>query len=298
MTNNVIPVVLCFDKRIILGASVTIKSLIDCAKDTTTYDIRILHSDLSLKEQKSLALLSEGTRHNIGFHYINPELFKNAPKSKGAWTEIVYYRFLTSSILSGYEKAIYSDVDVLIKDDLSDLYNTDISDYEFGAVRAEKNSPNAIGHKYFEENANEYIYWSGLLLINNKRFNEEKISEKLLENASKFDKRLKFFDLDLVNITCDKFKPLPLKYCLLQGFAYQDDFRKTSEYEFLKEIYTDEEILEAKNNPAIIHYAGKPGKPWRMKNPYSDYKEYMDNLPKELKQFTFRDIRKRLFSKN
>lgn len=292
-----IPIVLCFDSRIILGAAVTIKSLIDNAKNETVYDIRILHSDLSLKEQKNLTSLVEGTRHNMGFHYINPELFKNAPKSKGAWTEIVYYRFLTSRVLSEYEKAIYSDVDVLIKDDLSDLYNTDISDYEFGAVRAEKNSPNTIGHKYFEENKNEYIYWSGLLLINNKRFNEENILDKLLENASKFNKRLKFFDLDLVNITCDKFKALPFKYCLLQGFAYQDDFRKTSEYEFLKEVYSDEEILEAKNKPAIIHYAGKPGKPWRMKNPYSDYQEYIDKLPKELRKYTFRDIRKRLCSK-
>lgn len=292
-----IPVVLCFDSRIILGAAVTIKSLIDNAKNETVYDIRILHSDLSLKEQKNLTSLVEGTRHNMGFHYINPELFKNAPKSKGAWTEIVYYRFLTSRVLSEYEKAIYSDVDVLIKDDLSDLYNTDISDYEFGAVRAEKNSPNTIGHKYFEENKNEYIYWSGLLLINNKRFNEENILDKLLKNASKFNKRLKFFDLDLVNITCDRFKALPLKYCLIQGFAYQEDFRKASDYEFLKEVYSDEEILEAKNKPAIIHYAGKPGKPWRMKNPYSDYQEYIDKLPKELRKYTFRDIRKRLFSK-
>ena len=46
---TVIPVVLCFDSRIILGAAVTIKSLLDTAKDTTYYDIRILHSDLRLK---------------------------------------------------------------------------------------------------------------------------------------------------------------------------------------------------------------------------------------------------------
>lgn len=294
---NIIPVVLCFDSRIILGASVTIKSLIDTAKDTTCYDIRILHSDLDFKEQKNLSSLVEGTRHNIGFHYINPSLFENAPKTKGSWTEIVYYRFLTSSILTEYEKAIYSDVDVLIKDDLSELYNTDISDYEFGAVRAEKNSPNVIGHQYFEENKNEYIYWSGLLLINNKKFNDEKILDKLLVNAHKFNKRLKFFDLDLVNITCDKFKPLALKYCVLQGISYQEDFKKISEYEFLKEIYTDGEILDAKNNPAIIHYAGKPGKPWRMKKPYDDYQEYIDKLPKALQRYTFRDIRKKLFSK-
>ena len=142
-----IPVVLCFDSRILLGAAVTIKSLIDCAKENTCYDIRILHSDLKLKEQKNLTALIENTRHNIAFHYINPKLFENAPKSKGSWTEIVYYRFLTAQILPEYEKAIYSDVDVLFKDDLTELYETDITEYEFGAVKAEKNSPNTIGHK-------------------------------------------------------------------------------------------------------------------------------------------------------
>ena len=294
---NVIPVVLCFDSRIILGAAVTIKSLIDTAKDTTYYDIRILHSDLRLKEQKNLSSLVEGTRHNIGFHYINPNLFKNAPKSNGSWTEIVYYRFLAPYILNEYEKAIYTDVDVLIKDDLSELYNTDISDYELGAVRAEKNSSNTIGHKYFEANKKEYIYWSGLMLLNCIKFRDEYILDKLLNNAKDFYKELKFFDLDLLNITCQKIYPLELKYCVLQGIAYQEKIQKIREYEFLKEVYTDEDIFNTKNNPAIIHYAGKPGKPWRMKKPYNDYQEYIDKLPKSLRKYTFRDIRKKLFSK-
>ena len=50
----------------------------------------------------------------------------------------------------------YGTESKFFKDDLSDLYNTDLSDYEFGAVRAEKNSPKTIGHKYFEENKNDY----------------------------------------------------------------------------------------------------------------------------------------------
>ena len=47
----------------------------------------------------------------------------------------------------------------------------------------------------------------------------------------------------------------------------------------------------------IIHYAGKPGKPWRMRKPYKDYQETIDKLPKGLQKYTFRDLRKKLFSK-
>ena len=57
MTN--IPVVLCFDSRIIIGAAVTIKSLLDNAKNETIYDIRILHSDLGLKEQQKRKTIKE-----------------------------------------------------------------------------------------------------------------------------------------------------------------------------------------------------------------------------------------------
>lgn len=295
MTN--IPVVFCFDSRIILGASVAIKSLINCAKDNTAYDIRIFHSDINLKDQKNISKLTENTRHNIAFHYINPDIFKNAPKNKGSWTEIVYYRLLIPEILKEYDKVIYSDVDVLFKGDLEELYLTDVNNFEMAMVKAEINSPNIIEHRYFEENKNDYIYWSGLILYNSKRFREEKILDKLFENIKKYKNKLKAYDLDLINVTCQNILPLSLKYCVLQGFFYNNDYTKTKEYKYLKLVYSNEEIKNAKNNTTIVHYAGYPGKPWRMKKPYSDYQEYIDKLPKELKKYTFRDLRKKLFNK-
>lgn len=295
--NNCVPVVFCFDSRIVLGASVSIKSLIDCAKESTTYDIRIFHSDLNLKTQKALTSLVDGTRHNIAFHYVNPNLFKNAPRSKGSWTEIVYYRFLVPEILQEYDKAIYSDVDVLFKGDLSELFEEDISEFEFGAVKAEKNSPNTICHKHFDDNKNEFIFWSGFMLFNCKKFREENIFDELIKNAKKYYNELKFFDLDLVNITCNKIFPIDLKYCIMQSIYYNEDYKKRTEYQYLKNIYTDELIENSKENTIIVHYGGSPGKPWRLKQPYKDYQKVIDELPKELKKYTFRDIRKKIFSK-
>lgn len=294
---NVIPVVFCFDKRIILGASVAIKSLLDSANEDTIYDVRIFHSDLNLKTQEMLTSLVEKTRHNMGFHYINHNLFKQMPCSKGSWTEIVYYRLLVSEILQEYDKAIYSDVDVLFKDDLSELYNQSLDNYEFAAVRAEKNSSNTICHKYFEDNKNDFIYWSGLMLLNCKKFREDNILGKLFNNAKKYYKDLKFFDLDLINLTCNKILPIDMKYCVMQSIYYNKDYRQREDYEYLKSVYSDEEIENSKQNTVIVHYGGKAGKPWRMRKPYSDYQEYIDMMPKELKKRTFRDLRKKLFNK-
>jgi len=295
---TVIPVVFCFDKRIILGASVAIKSLIDCAKSETAYDIRIFHSDIELVDQKNISKLAENTRHNIAFHYINPEIFKNAPHNEHSWTELVYYRLLTPEILKEYDKVIYSDVDVLFRGDLSEIYNINIEHEEIAAVPVEKNiKDKMICHTYFPENKNEKIYISSFLVMNTKIMREEKFVERVFDVIKTVNKRLKFFDLDTMNIACNRFKSIPFTYGVFQSIMYNDDITQAHEYKFLKSIYSDEELLSAKKDPVMIHYAGYPGKPWRLKNPYPDYKECIDSLPKELQKYTFRDFRKRLFSK-
>lgn len=296
--SNIIPVVFCFDKRIVLGASVAIKSLIDCAGENTCYDIRVFHSDLDIENQKNITKLTEGTRHNLAFHYINPEIFKGAPHNNKSWTELVYYRLLIPEIIKEYDKVIYADVDTLFKGDLAQVYDTDLTGYEMAAVPMELNDEKTIiGHNYFPENKNEKIYISSFLVMNCRLMRAENTVDKFFEVIKTFGNRLKFFDLDTMNIACDRFYPLSFQYGTFQSFMYNDDITKAREYEFLKTIYSDEELKYAKANTIMVHYAGKMGKPWRMKNPYPDYKEYMDKLPKELQQFTLRDLRKKLFNK-
>ena len=224
-----IPVILTFDKRIVLAAGVTIRSLIENAKKETVYDIKILHSDLSLSIQKEFSKLVQNTKHSISFYYIDKSIFKGYKISSGSWQEVVYYRLLASEIITE-DKAIYSDVDVYIKEDLEELYNTDIENYEVGAVKAEINSKESICHKYFEENTNEFTYWSGLLLLNCKKLREEQYFVKFAKTALDFKKRLKFFDLDVLNITCNKIKELPLKYCVLEPIIEFDDYKAMKDY--------------------------------------------------------------------
>lgn len=293
-----IPIVFCFDSRIILGASVAIKSLIDCALESTSYDIRIFHSDLSLKNQKNLVKLTENTRHNLAFYYINPDIFKNAPHNNGSWTELVYYRLLIPEIMKEYDKVIYSDVDVLFKGDLQEVYNLDLTNYELAAVKAERNSKDIICHKYFECNKKDYIYWSGFLLFNCQKFRNENLLQKMLINAEQYNKELKFYDLDLMNITCKNIYPLDMKYCVMQSIYYYNNYKQGYDYSYLKNVYTDDEIEYSKKNTVIVHYGGKLGKPWRMKTPYFEYEKYIQTLPHSLKKYTFRDIRKKIFNKN
>lgn len=293
---NKIPIVFTFDDRIILGASVAIKSLLNSANAETSYDICVLHDGIP---QKYLNALSDivPPPHSIQFKLIDKSVFKGVKKNRKSWTEIVYYRMIIPEVLRDFDKAIYSDVDVFFKDDLTEAFNTDISDFHWAGVRAEKNAPDAIGHKYFPENKNEFIYWSGFMLINCRKCRDEKFFEKCMKTAFDFRDRLKFFDLDVLNISSDKIAPMPLKYCVLESLYALENLDDCADYEYLKKVYSDAELASAKKFPSIIHHAGQLGKPWHRKNPPSYYREVLNSLPKTLKKRTLRDLRKMLFSK-
>ena len=292
-----IPIVFTFDKRIIPAAAIAIKSLIDHAREETEYDIYVFHPDINCEVIAAFETIPGISRHKITFRHVDKQRFKNAPKSRGSWREIVYYRILIPELLPQYDKVIYSDVDVLFKDDLSEVYSVDLYGNDWGGVAAECNTPNAVGHKYFPENKHEFIFWSGFMVLNTDYMRRNNFVNRCFETINNVGERLKFFDLDTINIASYSIRKLPLKYVALQSFFRCKDFIDIPEYVYLNKVYSDEEIFAAKNSPAIIHYAGKPGKPWHLKNPPEDYKIYMDELPGKLRKYTLRDWRKRLFSK-
>ena len=301
MVKNIVPVVFTFDKRIVLGAAVAIKSLLDNAKKNTVYDLYCYHPDIDdstiCEFEKMVSGIDDG-RHKISFKFIDKKMFANAPINKhGSWTEIVYYRLLIPELLPQYDKVIYADTDVLFKGDLSEVYKTNLDGFDCAAVRMEPNNANMICHKYFPENKNKWTYISSFIIFNCKKMRKDKFVDKVFDVIKTFNKRLKFFDLDTLNIACDNIKDLPYRYGVFQSLYYRKDITKASEYSFLKNAWTKKELEEEKKKCIMLHYAGSPGKPWRFKQPYPDYLEYMNSIPKKLRRFTLRDIRKRFFSK-
>ncbi len=295
-----IPIVFTFDKRIVLGSAVAIKSLIDTALPTTSYDIYVYHPDIDKKTIAEFEKLVKNTRHTITFEFVSKEKFKNAPINKhGSWQEIVYYRLLIPELLPHYDKVIYSDVDVLFKDDLSQIYNIDIEEYECAAVATctSEAIKTLQPQRYFPENKNEFIYASGFLMFNSKKAREENFVQRIFETIKTFNKRLVFFDMDTFNLTCNKIKSLPLNCCVFETLYEENEITKILEYDKLQTIYTLEDFKNAKENPIIIHYAGKLGKPWQRRNVPRYWEEYLHRIPKKLIKYTFRDLRKKYLSK-
>ena len=259
---NNIPIVFCFDDNLEMPAGVCITSLLVNANADTFYDIFILHSDkCTFLEGKLNELPERYGNCRITFRSVGRE-FENAFEIR-AITYTAYYRLLIPEIIPEYDKIIYSDVDVIFRSDLSQLYeSTDLTDFYMAGVVSVSAGVDAGYTKYVKGlglNPLDYIY-SGNLIINSKRLREDGIVPQFIEKASRM--KYRFQDMDIINIVCKgRIKRLPPVFCLSVAINKYASFRiETS-------CYTQKELEEALQH-GIIHYNG--AKPWKQYCPHFD----------------------------
>lgn len=287
---NIVPIVFAFDDNFKVPSWVAIKSLIDNAKTDTFYDVFIVYSRINKINIQAFSSL-ENDNCNINFIKIDNSRFDNMPKSE-AWPYEVYYRLIIPELIPQYDKIIYSDVDVMFKTDMAELYSDDISDYQCAAVAVESRDEKNGIHQHFAEYKNEFIFMSGFLVLNAKKMREEKIVEKFFANMREFETKLKMFDLEVLNLSCTKIKPVSFEYCVLENLYY-GNYKKSQEYKFLKNVYSEEELARASCSPKIIHYAGGKIKMWKKIKPDSEYMDYILSAPfveEYLKQIKFKKL--------
>lgn len=255
---NKIPIVFTFDNNLLHPACVCISSLLQSAAPDTFYDVYILHSE---KCDFSASVLMEYPRIfgncNITCRVVYNE-FVSAFEIRGI-TTTAYYRLLIPEMIPEYDKVLYSDVDVVFREDLAKYYNINLSGYYMAGVdNASALRPDVqkyireklgVDHKYGH-------FYSGNLLINTALILKDNLIPKFRELAKNdFHQQ----DMDIINIACyGKIKPLSPAFCLTNFLTEIIVKRKD---EFL--TYFSEEELNHALNKGIVHYNGpKPWKEW------------------------------------
>lgn len=122
-------------------------------------------------------------------------------KNENAYcTPYTLLRLLADLIPDMPEKLLYLDIDMMAADDISKLYNTNISDYEYAAVR-EKYGSIFIWPDYIN---------AGMLLLNMKKIKETKLLEKARNLIT--TKKMLFADQDAIYRSTTKKLLLPRIY--------------------------------------------------------------------------------------
>ena len=130
-----------------------------------------------------------------------------------------------------------------------------------------------LAHKYFPENTKERVYFSGFMVMNLELMRENRAVERYFEGIEWLGHRLKFFDLDLVNVLTQKIAQLPFDYVVLEDIYEVENIEESREFGFLNSVYSVQDLEAARQDPAIIHYAGPRGKPWQRQQVPRYYQE-------------------------
>ena len=122
---NKTPIAFAFDNNLVFPACICLSSLMMHAKEDTFYDIFILHSENEeLNHQELDKLPSFYPNCKIQYRCVG-DIFDKAFEIRGITTP-AYYRLLIPELIPEYDKVIYSDVDVIFRMDLTELYSQDL----------------------------------------------------------------------------------------------------------------------------------------------------------------------------
>jgi lipopolysaccharide biosynthesis glycosyltransferase len=186
-----IPIFFSTDDHYIPFLDVAIRSLIENASRSYRYRIIVLNTGLR-QESIDTVKQSECEGFRIDFVDISEKIehIKKHFQSIYHFSVVAYYRLFIASLFPEYDKVIYLDCDLVVLDDISKLYYTDLGDNIIGGVSDEFVYATPEFRRYTAEAVGvdpaDYIN-SGVIVIDLKRFREEEIEEKFTSLITRYN---------------------------------------------------------------------------------------------------------------
>ena len=190
-------------------------------------------------------------------HPQTDELLKKVTIS-GHMSIVTYYRLLIPELISDeVEKVIYLDCDLIVNQDLNELWKLDLEEKYLFAVPEIRFPFIAQVLPNFDElniPSDSKYFNAGVLLINLQKWRTDQIGLKAIQYIEKNIEHIRFWDQDGLNaVVAEKWGELEPKWNQTP-FIHDYSSWKDSPFE-------EEPFKNAVNNPCIIHFASK-FKPW------------------------------------
>lgn len=269
-----ITVVLASDENYAAPTYVTLYSMLKSSAPDTNYDVYFLCPDNISEHAVHILKLLETEFGNCSIEIMNMgNRFSDLKMKISHISSPTFYRLCLPELLPQVDKCIYLDSDIVVNQDLSDLYHTDMCGYYVAGVLSEgiqtdKYYQKALCKRIGLKDVSTYIN-AGVLLMNLDLLRQDGIMENWLALTKR---EFPAQDQDIINLSCwGKIKLLPLKYNTMT----KCQAIKGKEIEAVEGVYQRGEIEEARTNPVIIHYADRI-KPWNDKE--SIYAAYWWNI--------------------
>ena len=218
-----INILLCGNKKVFDGALTELLSIANRTKETIncyifTMNLSRLKPDyLSITDEQIDFLnevIQEKNKDNTVFKIDVTDLYEEQfgkCKTESAYcTPYTLLRLLADLIPGIPDKILYLDIDMMVNKDIAELYNIDISNYEYAAVK----------EKYGSVFIWPYYINAAMLLLNIKKIKETGLLEKARHLIK--TKKMLFADQDAIYRSTTKKLLLPRKYNEQSSFKRQD----------------------------------------------------------------------------
>ena len=147
----------------------------------------------------------------------------------------VFLRYFISDFVKE-DKALYLDCDLIVTKNLDNLFEIDLQDYPLAAVR------DYGGRVYYGRE----IFNAGVLLINNRLWKQENMSQRLIDLTNEWHDKVDQADQSILNM-------------LFENRWIEMEF--DNNHVVIHKQFTDYELPAGQDYPGIIHYLS-PRKPW------------------------------------
>jgi len=277
-------ILLTINRSFYRQAIVLLQSII--AHNNTPVNAYIVHSTL---QEKELQLLEEYcSQHNIALRLIrqNDAPFQGL-RTAGPFPHEVYYRILAHEYLPEDEdRVLYLDTDIICNGNLDDLYEMDFEGSYLIACAQEAvfcQDANAVRDNWDEIKAARGGYFNtGVLLLNCRRFREEKITLETYRNAIAHMIPNYVFDQGLLNyMFAREAKLIPAE---IYNYRYGKAFLQAA----------DKIEVTPNYHAKLIHFAGEisPYKPWDLLLDNEEVQKYHTSSPNFIVNKPINDLSK------
>lgn len=218
-----INILLCGNEKVFDGALTELLSITNRTREAIkcyffTMDATRLNENFTSITEKQIKFLnkvvksknSENEVIKIDVTELYEREFKDSPNETAYCTPYTLLRLLADLVPEIPDKILYLDIDMMVRKDIAELYNRDISEYEYAAVK-EKYGSKIIRYDYIN---------AGMLLLNIKKIKETGLLEKARNLIRK--RKLLFADQDAIFWSTTKKKLLPRIYNEQAKFNRED----------------------------------------------------------------------------
>lgn len=277
---NTIPIFFSIDEAYAPYLSTALMSLFEHTSKEKQYDIIIVYHKLTRTSQDKLKrIANDYPQVNMIFIEMQKNLIgifdrKETRLKADIFTPTIYYRIFLPEMFPQYDKGVYLDSDIIVLEDIAELFNTNLNNNLLAACLDMSTIDNPVFRQYFIDAVGiktDQYFNAGVLLMNFKQFRRKKIWDYFLHLLNTYNFDTVAMDQDYLNIVCNgKVKYLDISWNTMP---------------------TSKHYSEA--HPKLIHY-NLFFKPWHYDDTrYSEfYWEYannsifLDSILKEKKQFT------------